>query len=90
MKVGVFCNTRVDAGGEQSGQALANMLGGELISLSNNAWKGAASEVQVWYMNDAVYKLIDNDNLNLFKAHIGQASKCYIVLNFVLGGIQRQ
>lgn len=80
---GVYCNTRIEGGGEQSARWIAGRLGAPLISLSNSDWKNTIAEKQIWYMNDSVYKLKDDED---FQKIIRNA---YVILNFVNGGIHK-
>lgn len=81
---GVYCNTRINGGGEQSARWIANQLNAPIISLTGDDWKNTIADKQVWYMNDSVYKLLKDDD---FKDVIRNA---YVILNFTNGGIQKQ
>lgn len=81
---GVYCNTRINGGGEQSARWIAGRLNAPIISLTGDDWKNAIADKQIWYMNDSVYKLLKDDD---FKDVIKNA---YVILNFTNGGIQRQ
>lgn len=88
MSVAVLCNTKIRGGGEQSAQWLASQLGASLVSLSTNEWRACKAKKQIWYMNNSIYKLLeDKDD---FRRVLGYADEIYIILNFVLGGFQRQ
>lgn len=81
---GVYCNSRIEGGGEQSARWIANRLNAPIISLTNDDWKDTIADKQIWYMNDSVYKLLKDDD---FQRVIKNA---YVILNFTNGGIQRQ
>ena len=81
---GVYCNNRIDGGGEQSARWIANRLGAPVVSLTGDDWKESIFEKQIWYMNDSMYKLLKDDD---FKNVIRNAC---VILNFTNGGIQRQ
>ena len=88
MKSAVLCNSSINGGGEQSAQWIADKLGADLVSLSTNEWRGCKAKKQVWYMNNSIYKLLeDKDD---FRKVLGYADEIYIILNFVLGGFERQ
>ena len=88
MRIAVLCNTKIKGGGEQSAQWIANQLGVPLISLSTNEWRSCRAKKQIWYMNNSIYKLLeDRDD---FRKVLGYADEIYIVLNFVLGGFEKQ
>lgn len=81
---GVYCNNRIDGGGEQSARWIAGRLNAPIISLTNDDWKNTIANKQIWYMNDSVYKLLkDDDFRNVIK-------NAYVILNFTNGGMQRQ
>lgn len=88
MSVAVLCNTKIRGGGELSAQWLAGQLDASLVSLSTNEWRTCKAKKQIWYMNNSIYKLLeDKDD---FRRVLGYADEIYIILNFVLGGFQRQ
>lgn len=81
---GVYCNSRINGGGEQSARWIADRLNAPIISLTNDDWKNTIANKQIWYMNDSVYKLLkDDDFRNVIK-------NAYVILNFTNGGMQRQ
>ncbi len=84
----VFCNTRIDGGGEQSASLIAKLLNAEKVSLTTDEWAEARAKKQIWYMNDFVYKL-NGDVVEQIKPVLDSAEEIYIVLNFVMGGLQR-
>jgi len=88
--IGVYCNTKIDGGGEQSAKQIAKMLGCPLYSLTTDEWKNHQPEMQVWYMNDAVYRLFVPENIDYFKFNVMNAKKVFIILNFVVGGMNKQ
>ena len=85
----VFCNTRIDGGGEQSAALVAKLLGADLVSLTaGDEWKNCAAVKQIWYMNDAVYRLCGAEREDFIRV-LSRAHEVFIVLNFVLGGLQK-
>lgn len=81
---GVYCNNRINGGGEQSARWIADRLNAPIISLTGDDWKNTIADKQIWYMNDSVYKLLKDDDFeNVIK-------NAYVILNFTNGGIQRQ
>jgi glycosyltransferase involved in cell wall biosynthesis len=88
MRAAVLCNTSIKGGGELSAMWLAVQLHAPLVSLSTNEWRSCKAKRQVWYMNNSIYKVLeDKDD---FRTVLGYADEIYIILNFVLGGFERQ
>ena len=89
-KCAVYCNSRINGGGEQSAKMIATMLSCPLYSLTTNEWKERpAPKKQIWYMNDFAQKINDCDKRNHFQHIVQAGEKVYFVLNFVNGQIHK-
>lgn len=85
----VFANQKIDGGGNQSPREIAEKLDYDLIDLNNDSWKDKRPTHQIWYMNDDIYNLQGRD-FEAFKKVLSYGEDIKIVLNFVLGGIDKK
>lgn len=86
----VYCNSRIDGGGEQSAMMIAKMLGCPIYSLSTNEWREhEPPNKQIWYLNDFSQKLNDSDKKDDFKRIVESGENIYLVLNFVNGNVPK-
>jgi len=88
VKTAILCNTKIDGGGEQSAQWLADKIKCPLVSLTTNEWRSCKAKKQIWYMNNSIYKMLDERDD--FRKVLSYANEIYIILNFVLGGFHKQ
>lgn len=88
LETTVLCNTAINGGGEQSAQWIADQLGCKVTSLTTDEWKNCKAKKQIWYMNNSIYGLLND--VREFRSVLDYAQEIYVVLNFVLGGFERQ
>ena len=88
-KGAVLCSYKCDGGGNQSGKKIAEMLNYKFYDLNTEEWKTCKEKKQIWYMNDDIYKLNGKDREE-FEAVLKYADDIKIVLNFVIGGTDKQ
>lgn len=85
----LLCSYKCDGGGNQSGKKLSEMLGYKFYHLNTEEWKECKAKKQIWYMNDDIYKLNSECRME-FENVLSYADDIKIVLNFVIGGTDKQ